>query len=265
MFGAVIGDIVGSRFEFDRGGKTKEFELFTKEDSFTDDTVMTIGVAEGLLNVDVDADEKTIKDSLIKSMQKWGRRYPYAGYGARFIYWVHSDDPKPYNSWGNGSAMRVSAVGWLYPTLERTRQVARWSAEISHNHYEGIKGAECTAAVIYLARTGKTKEEIKDYVIKEFGYDLHESLDELRKRHKHVESCQDSLPKALVSFFEGNSYEDVVRNAISLGGDTDTLAAIAGAMAEGFYKIPEEIIYEGKKYLTYDLKKVLDAINTERK
>ena len=264
MFGAALGDIIGSRFEFDRGGKTKEFKLFTGKNYFTDDTVMTVGVADGLLKAGKDADEMTIKEYLIRSMQRFGRRYSYAGYGARFVYWVHTDNPKPYGSYGNGSAMRVSAVGWLYDTLERTREVARWSAEISHNHLEGIKGAECTAAVIFLSRTGYDKDYIKEYVVREFGYDLSESLDELRKRHEHLESCQDSLPKALVSFFTGNSYEDVVRNAVSLGGDTDTLGAIAGGMAEGFYEIPDGIVSQGKRFLPDDLKNVLSQIETDR-
>ena len=265
MFGAVLGDIIGSRFEFDRGDRTKNFELYSKYDSFTDDTVMTVGVAEGLLNSDKDASEETVKHCLIESMQKYGKRYPHAGYGARFYRWVLGDDPKPYGSWGNGSAMRVSAVGWLYDSLDKTREVARWTAQISHNHPEGIKGAECTAAVIYLGRTGRNKEEIKEYVISEFGYDLSESLDELRRRHRHDESCMDSLPKALISFFEGISYEDIIRNAVSLGGDTDTIAAIAGAMAEGYYEIPENILEKGKAYLSDDLKQVLEKISTERK
>ena len=264
MFGAVLGDIIGSRFEFDRGGKTKDFELFTREDSITDDTVMTAAIVASLLTAGKDADEKTVKETVIKSMQKYGRKYPNAGYGARFIHWIFKDNPQPYNSWGNGSAMRVSAAGWLYDSLDRTRQVARWTAEVSHNHPEGIKGAECTAAVIYLARTGKTKKEIKDYVIKEFGYDLHETLYEMRKRHHHDESCMDSLPKTLVSFFEGNSYEDVIRNAVSLGGDTDTLAAIAGAMAEGMYEIPEEIISEGIDYIPVDILEVVEKITASR-
>ena len=257
MLGAIIGDVAGSRFEFDRGGKTKDFKLFADECEFTDDTVMTIGVTEGLMNAGIDADEKTIKENLIKSMQKWGKRYPDAGYGAGFIHWVFSDKPEPYNSLGNGSAMRVSAVGFLYPTLERTLQVAKWTAEVSHNHPEGIKGAECTAAVIFLGRTGKSKEEIRDYVLSHYDYDLSESLDDMRRRHRHDETCMDSLPKALVSFFEGNSFEDVIRNAVSLGGDTDTLAAIAGAMAEGFYGVPEEIREEVNQYLPEEMRKTL--------
>jgi len=262
MFGAALGDIIGSRFEFDRGGKTKDFELFTSKDSFTDDTVMTAAVAEALMQEGEGSSENKTKESLIKSMQKWGRKYPGAGYGSRFIHWLFAAKPQPYNSWGNGSAMRVSAAGWLYGSLERTLEVARWTAEVSHNHPEGIKGAKCTAAVIYLSRTGTPKEKIKEYVTNEFGYDLHEGVDELRIRHHHDESCMDSLPKALISFFEGDSYEDVVRNAVSLGGDTDTLGAIAGAMAEAMYGIPDEILKKGCEFLTDDLLSVLKKIKT---
>lgn len=238
MYGAILGDIVGSRFEFDREGWTKDFEFLTYESKWTDDTVMTIAIAEALMDAGKDAPVGEIEAACIKSMQKWGQRYPYAGYGARFIHWVSSKDPRPYGSFGNGSAMRVSPVGWIYDSLERTREVARATANVSHNHPEGIKGAECTAAVMYLARTGATKDEIADYVIREFGYDFSESLKDMRARHKHDESCQDALPKALRSFFDGESYEDVVRNAVSLGGDTDTIAAIAGAMGEAFFDMP---------------------------
>ncbi|MCR5847253.1 MAG: ADP-ribosylglycohydrolase family protein [Lachnospiraceae bacterium] len=258
MYGAIFGDIIGSRFEFDNGGKTKEFELFTKEDNWTDDSVMTIAIMEALVNAGKDADVETIRKECIKSMQDWGQRYPYAGYGSSFINWVHAKDPKPYNSFGNGSAMRVSAAGWIYDTVERTREVARATAEVSHNHPEGIKGAECTAAVMFLARTGVSKEEIKEYVIREFGYDVSKTVDELRPLHEHIEWCQDSLPKALASFFEGDSYEDVVRNAVSLGGDTDTLAAIAGAMGDAMYGVPIGMIVTGIDYLEEDMKETLD-------
>ena len=263
MYGAIFGDIIGSRFEFDRGGKTKDFELFTPDDHFTDDTAMTVAVADGLLKAGKDADADTIRTTVTASMREWAEKYPNAGYGGRFFEWLFfSKDPQPYGSYGNGSAMRVSAAGWLYDSLERTREVARATADVTHNHPEGIKGAECTAAVIYLARTGASKEEIEDYVVKQFGYDFTESLDEMRNRHKHVESCQDSLPKALRSFFDGNSYEDVVRNAVSLGGDTDTLGAIAGAMAEAFYRIPILICAEGKTYLPKDMLAVIDRFDT---
>lgn len=265
MYGAIFGDIIGSRFEFDRGGHTKEFKLFTKDDDFTDDTVLTIAVGEGLMKAGLDADADKIKKNVIASMQEWGHAYPFAGYGGRFWGWLFSSrEPKPYGSYGNGSAMRVSAAGWLYDSLERTREVAAATAEVTHNHPEGIKGAECTAAVMFMARMGKSREEIEAYVVREFGYDLSESLERMRERHKHVESCQDSLPKALKSFFEGDSYEDVVRNAVSLGGDTDTIAAIAGAMAEAMYGIPEDIRCEGIKYIPEDMLKVLDRFENVR-
>lgn len=253
MYGAIIGDIIGSRFEFDRGGKTKVFDLFTGESTWTDDSIMTIAIMDALTKVEKDADTETIKAACIKAMQEWGRRYPNAGYGAKFIHWVFAEKPRPYGSFGNGSAMRVSAVGWLYDSVERTREVARATAEVSHNHPEGVKGAECTAAVMFLARTGKSKEEIKEYVTREFGYDLSKSVDELRPLHEHIEWCQDSLPKALASFFEGDSYEDVVRNAVSLGGDTDTLGAIAGAMADAMYGVPQEIVNGASVYLDQDM------------
>ena len=264
MYGAILGDIIGSRFEFDRGGKTKDFDLYTNESCFTDDTAMTVAIADGLIKAGPEASVEEIKHSVIKSMQDWGHKYPYAGYGAKFIYWLDEKNPKPYGSWGNGSAMRVSAAGWLYNSLERTREVARATAEVSHNHPEGIKGAECTAAVMFLSRGHIDKEIIKLFVINEFGYNLSKSVDELRPLHEHVESCQDSLPKALVSFFEGDSYEDVIRNAVSLGGDTDTLGAIAGAMAEAYYGVPENLIDSGKNFIPKDMQKVIDTFTAIR-
>jgi type I restriction enzyme M protein len=222
---------------------------------------MTVAVAEALMDAGRDASVEQIEAECIKSMQRWGRRYPAAGYGGRFIGWIASKDPRPYGSYGNGSAMRVSAAGWLYDSLERTREVARATANVTHNHLEGIKGAECTAAVIYLARTGWEKKNIESYVVNEFGYDFSETLDEMRKRHEHVESCQDSLPKALRSFFDGTSYEDVVRNAVSLGGDTDTLAAIAGAMAEAFYDMPILLKAECLKRTEKDMVKVIERFD----
>ncbi len=262
MYGAILGDIIGSRFEFDRGGKTKDFELLTEENEFTDDSVMTVAVAEALLEAGKDASVEEIGTACIRSMKKWGRKYPNAGYGGRFRIWLKEKEPMPYGSYGNGSAMRVSAAGWLYDSLERTREVARATANISHNHPEGIKGAECTAAVIFMARNGAGKEEIADYVIKEFGYDFSASLKEMRKRHEHVESCQDSLPKALRSFMDGHSYEDIVRNAVSLGGDTDTIAAIAGAMAEGLYGIPVSLTAECLSRISPDMREVVERFDT---
>lgn len=258
MYGAIIGDIVGSRFEFDRGNKTKEFELFSPDCEFTDDTVMTCAVAEALLDSGLDADEKTVKDNLISSMKKWGKRYPGAGYGARFTGWVLSDDPKPYNSWGNGSGMRVSAAGWLYPSMERTREVARWTAEVTHNHPEGIKGAESVAAAIFMARNGAKMDEIREYIVSEFEYDLTRTVDEIRPTYHHVEDCMHTIPEAFECFLESTSYEDCLRNAISIGGDTDTLGAIAGAMAEAYWGIPLDILTGGLGYLTEDISQIAD-------
>ena len=230
LYGAFLGDIIGSPYEFDRGDKTKDFPLFNEESHYTDDSVLTIAVAEALLKVDRDADKDTATNEIIKSMLKWGRKY----------HWLKEDNPKPYGSYGNGSAMRVSAAGWLYDTLERTREVARWTAEVSHNHPEGIKGAEATASAIFLARTGKTKEEIKNYIINEFNYDLSRTLDEIRPNYHHVESCQETVPEAITAFLESTDFEDAIRNAVSLGGDTDTLACITGSIAEAFYGVPKE-------------------------
>ena len=256
MIGAILGDIIGSRFEFDKGPWTKDFELFTQKSEWTDDTAMTVAVAEALMDAGVDADTAEIETACVKSMQKWGRKYPHAGYGGRFAGWLYEADPTPYNSWGNGSAMRVSAAGWLYDSIERTREVARATATVTHNHPEGIKGAECTAAVIFMGRNGATKEENRKYIDQEFGYDLSKSVDEWRPLHEMHESCMDALPKALISFFEGQSFEDVVRNAVSLGGDTDTIAAIAGSMAEAFFGIPDEITESGLAYLPDEMQDV---------
>ena len=261
MYGAVLGDIIGSPFEFDQGDRTKEFDLFSADSGFTDDSVMTIAVGEALMDAGTDADVETIRKHVVESMQNWGHRYPYAGYGGRFYRWLKADDPQPYGSWGNGSAMRVSAAGWLYDSLERTREVARATAEVTHNHPEGIRGAEATAAVIFMARKHASKDQIRDYVIREFGYDLSETLAEMRQRHEHIESCMDSLPKALRSFLDGDSYEDVVRNAVSLGGDTDTLAAIAGAMAEAYFGLPVILTAECKARVGGDMTKVLERFD----
>ena len=249
MIGAIVGDIVGSRFEFDRGEKSKEFKLFTPANHYTDDTVMTVAVAEALMNAGLDADEKTIKKELITCMKKWGQMIPNAGYGARFIHWVLTDDPEPYGSYGNGSGMRVSPVGWLYDTIERTREVARWTAEVTHNPPEGIKGAESTAAAIFLARTGEEMDVIVDYIEREFGYDLSRTLDDIRPTYSHVEDCMHTMPEAFTCFIEAEDYEDCLRNVMYIGGDTDTLCAIAGAVAEGFWGIPTILIAKARMFL----------------
>ena len=261
MYGAIIGDIIGSRFEFDRGHKTKKFKLFTRDCDFTDDTVMTVAVAEALMDVGPDANEKTVKKAVIRSMKKWGQKYPHAGYGARFINWVLTDDPEPYGSYGNGSGMRVSSVGWLYDSLERTREVARWTAEVSHNHPEGIKGAESVAAAIFLARTGSSLEEIAEYIEDEFGYDLSRTLDDIRPTYYHVEDCMHTMPEAFECFLESESYEDCIRNVMSIGGDTDTLGAIAGAIAEAYWGLPIGILIDAKEFIPNDIEAVVERFH----
>ena len=218
---------------------------------------MTVAICDGILKAGLDADENTMKTSMITSMQLWGHKYPHAGYGGRFYRWLASENTKPYNSWGNGSAMRVSSVGWLFETLERTREVARWSAEVTHNHPEGIKGAESTASVIWMARNGYTKPQIKEYIIKEFGYDLSRTCDQIRPNYHHVESCQETVPEAIIAFLEGTSFEDVIRTAVSLGGDCDTLTDIATAMAEAFYGVPEILHTRCIECITHDMIEVI--------
>ncbi len=255
MIGAILGDIIGSPYEFDMGDKTKEFPLFSQEACFTDDTVMTIAVAEAFMGAPYN--EAIIRKRLVESMQKWGHCYPDAGYGVRFCDWLESDDPQPYNSWGNGSAMRVSSVAWLYDDIDTVRHAARLSAEVTHNHPEGIKGAEATASAIFLARTGHSKVEIKKYIECEFGYALNRTCDEIRPNYYHTESCMETVPEAVTAFLEGTGFEDVIRTAVSLGGDCDTLTAIAGSIAEGFYGVPAELKEECYNRLPEPLIKVL--------
>ena len=266
MIGAILGDIVGSPYEFDRSKKIKDFgPLFIDESEYTDDSVMTIAVADGLMKAGLEADDDTIRKHVVTSLKEWGRRYINAGYGQRFIWWLMLEDENPYGSWGNGSAMRVSSVGWLYDSMERTREVARITAEVTHNHPEGIKGAEATAAAIYLTRTGKSKDEIKEYIISEFGYDLSRTLDEIRPDYRHVESCQETVPEAITAFLEGNDFEDVVRCAVSLGGDCDTLTCIAAGMAEAFYGVPEKYKIETLNRIEPDMREVYEKFTLVKK
>ncbi len=262
MYGAILGDIIGSPFEFDMTvngvNKTKNFELFSENCGFTDDTVMTIAVAEALTAAGKNADEETICNAVIQSMQKWGKKYPYAGYGTRFRIWLKEKNPQPYNSWGNGSAMRVSSVGQIFETLERTREVARQTAQVSHNHPEGIKGAESIASAIFLARNGATKDEIKNYIAENFGYNFNRTLDEIRPNYYHVESCQETVPEAITAFLESENFEDAIRNGVSLGGDADTLTCITGGIAEAFYKIPQNLIEECRRRLDKEMLDVID-------
>ena len=256
MYGAILGDMIGSPFEFDMGDKTKDFPLFSRRSAFTDDSVMTVAVAEALMDSEGKSGGK-IKAALAASMRKWGRRYPHAGYGRRFIQWLFDDEMGPYNSYGNGSAMRVAAAGWLYGTMEETRRMARLTAEVTHDHPEGIKGAESVACAIFLARNGASKGEIKEYIVREFGYDLSRTCDEIRPGYCHVESCQKSVPESITAFLEGSGFEDAVRTAVSLGGDTDTIGCIAGSMAEAMYGVPENLKKECRARLPEDMLEVL--------
>ena len=263
MYGAILGDMIGAPYEFDRGGKTKDFPLFTEKSSYTDDTIMTVAVAEALLEVQNGAQTET-RDLLVRSLRKWGRKYPHAGYGVRFSRWLRSSDPQPYGSYGNGAAMRVSAAGWLYGTLAMTRRMARRTAEVTHDHPEGIKGAEATACAIFMARTGSGKEEIREYICREFGYDLSRTCGEIRPGYRHVESCQETVPEAITAFLEGTGFEDVIRTAVSLGGDCDTLTCIAGSIAEAFYGVPAALEEACKARLPEDMREVLRRFDIAR-
>jgi len=259
MYGAILGDIIGSPFEFDRGDKTKDFKLFSRRSHFTDDSVMTLAVCEALLKVGQDATVKEIEDAVITSMQSWGRRYPHEGYGGYFRCWLTARHPEPYNSFGNGSAMRVSAAGWLYDSLEKTRVVAKATANVTHNHPEGIKGAEATASAIFMARNGSSKEEIKKYIENEFHYDLNRTLDEIRPSFHMHETCQKTVPEAIIAFLEAKDFEDAIRNAVYLGGDTDTLGAITGSIAEAYFGIPEALRSECRNRINKDMRDVVDT------
>ncbi len=258
LYGAILGDIIGSPYEFDTGMKTKEFPLFSRISQFTDDSVMTVGVAKALLLLDGKDDIEDFRDYVIMMMRQKGREYPYIGYGERFYDWLYMENPQPYGSWGNGSAMRVSAIGWAFDSIEKTREYARVSAEVSHNHPEGIKGAEATAAAIFLARTGHTKAQIKEYIESEFGYDLNRKLDDIRPVYTMDESCQGTVPEAIIGFLEATDFEDTLRNVISLGGDADTIGAIAGSIAEAYFGIPEALIEKCRENLDEFLLKEID-------
>ena len=259
MYGAILGDIIGSPYEFERGPKSKEFPLFIPRSRYTDDSVMTIAVAEALMET-LDKPVWERRDAVIRSMQKWGRKYPKAGYGGRFYEWIFTLQPHPYYSWGNGSAMRVSAAGWLFDTLGETRNAAKDTAMVTHNHPEGIKGAEAVAAVIWASRNRWSKEEIREYVEEEF-YKLDKTCDQIRPAYRFDVSCQGTVPQAITAFLEGNSFEDVIRTAVSLGGDCDTLTCIAGGMAEAYYGMPEELKKECLSRIEPDMREVLETFD----
>ncbi|MGX8679946.1 MAG: ADP-ribosylglycohydrolase family protein [bacterium] len=263
MYGAILGDMIGSPYEFKRKTVRKDFPLFNKYSRFTDDTVMTIAVAEALMDTRGKIDDD-VKKAIIKTMQKWGRKYPRAGYGGMFYEWLFSEDPRPYGSYGNGSAMRVSSAGWLFDTIEETRKYAGLTAEVTHNHPEGIKGAQAVASAIYLARKRFTKEEIRDYMIREFDYDLSHTCDDIRRHASHGVSCQETVPEAITAFLEGAGFEHVIRLAVSLGGDCDTIACMAGSIAEAFYGVPDNLMIACEERLEEDMLAVLKRFVKEK-
>jgi ADP-ribosylglycohydrolase len=249
MLGAVAGDVIGSVFE-GRSIKTIRFPLFSPGSTFTDDTVMTVAVAHAILH-DVD---------YVTALKSFGRRYPNAGYGGSFYAWLQSPVSQPYNSWGNGSAMRVSPLGFAFDRVEDVLREAEQSAEVSHNHPEGIKGAQATALAILLARQGATRSMIREEITGRFGYDLERTLDGIRPGYRFDVSCQGSVPESIIAFLESEGVEDAIRNAISLGGDADTMACIAGGIAEAFYgEIPEGIAAEVRVRLPEEFLRVIDA------
>ena len=262
MFGAILGDIIGSPFEFMQPQpQTKDFVLFSKDCRYTDDTVMTCAIADGLMSVDLSLDDNAIRQSLLQSVLKWGRVYPFAGYGGMFRHFLASDNPQAYNSFGNGSAMRVSAVGWVANSLDEVLRLAQLSADISHNHIEGIKGAWAVAAAIFMARKGADKAEIKAYIEQQFGYDLSADIEQIRTKYRQGEcnpvACQVSVPDAIIGFLMGDNFEDAIRTTISFGGDTDTTGAICGSIAEAFFGVPNELKNKVFNFLPDDLAQIV--------
>ena len=253
MIGALIGDIVGSVYEFDNQ-RSVDFSLFSASSTFTDDSVLTFATASVLLG----------KWDYASAYQDFARRYTGRGYGGNFWHWIYSDDPKPYNSLGNGSAMRVSPVGFAFESLEETLAEARRSAEVTHNHPEGIKGAQATAQVIFMSRKGASKAEIKQEIIQRYEYDLSRPLDLIREVNEFNETCPGSLPEAISVFLEGQDYENTIRLAVSIGGDTDTIACIAGGMAQAFFgSIPAGIVRAARARLNPELLDILDRFQSQ--
>jgi len=251
MLGAIAGDVIGSVFER-YPTKSTEFPLFSRVSTFTDDTVLTVAIAFSILK----------KTDYTQSLKMFGQKYPHAGYGGFFYRWMFSPDSSPYNSWGNGSAMRVSPVGFAFSSFEEVLDEAGKSAEVTHNHPEGIKGAQATALAIYLARKGEGREGIRKEISSRFGYDLNRSVDEIRKTYRFDVSCQGSVPEAIISFLESENFEDAIRKAISLGGDSDTLACMAGGIAQAYYKkMPQEIVSDVRGRLPDEFLPIIDEFN----
>jgi ADP-ribosylglycohydrolase len=231
ILGAIAGDIIGSSYEFNNV-KSTNFELFTNDTFFTDDSVLTAATMHAILH----------HIDYAQAYLSFGRIYPHRGYGSGFKKWLHSGNPRPYHSFGNGSAMRVSPVGWYCAGIDDVLAEAKKSAEVTHNHPEGVKGAQAVAAAVYLSRTGKSKAAIKKFIVDTFGYNLDRTIDEIRPGYEFDETCRGSVPEAIAAFLESSGYEDAVRLAVSIGGDSDTIACIAGGIAEAFYgEIPEDI------------------------
>ncbi len=248
MLGSIAGDIIGSVYEH-RPIKTMEFPLFQSRSRFTDDSVLTVATACSILE----------KADYAATLKAFGCKYPNAGYGAAFFNWLFSPESRPYNSWGNGAAMRVSPVGFAFETLEEVLMEAEKSARVSHDHPEGIKGAQATALAVFLARTGSDKDEIRSEITRRFGYDLNRRVDEIRPQYSFDISCQGTVPEAIIAFLESTDYEDAVRMAVSLGGDSDTLACITGGIAHAFYKeIPQGIVSEVRGRLPDELLQIMD-------
>lgn len=255
MLGAIAGDIIGSVYEWHNIKRT-DFPLFDERCTFTDDTVLTVAIADAILN----------KASYEEKLRDYFELYPARGYGAHFRKWAAHSSSKPYYSMGNGSAMRVSPVGFAFDTLDEVLLEAQNSAEPTHNHPEGVKGAQATASSIFLARRGASKEDIKKYIQDNFAYDLNESLDQIRTYYKHDETCPGSVPQAIRAFLESNDYEDAIRKAISIGGDSDTIACITGGIAEAYYKkIPNAIVERVKKMLDQRLNDIVSKFSIKCK
>lgn len=260
LMGTILGDIAGSIYEFDPH-KSTDINIQDKRMDYTDDTIMTIAVADWILN-----DKRHTKKGLVERMQQWGRKYPnpMGAYGNMFSQWLRKDNPKPYNSWGNGSAMRVSAVGFAFDTLEETIKVAKICAEVTHNHPEGIKGAQATAAAIFMARTANSKEDIRRFITDTFGYNLNRSCDDIRPTYGFDGSCQGTVPESIIAFLDSKDYEDALRLCISLGGDADTMGAITGAIAGAYYnKMPYALYNFGMEKLPKDIQNIVGLFNSE--
>lgn len=255
LYGAIIGDIVGSVYEF-HNIKTKEFPFFHPHGYITDDSCMTIAVADAINKWKRDGGD--LSEIAAKSMREIGLKYPNMGYGSRFILWLVNKEDGPYNSWGNGAAMRISAAGWYGKDIAEVKRLSYMVTSVSHDHIEGIKGAEATAVAIFLARTGHSKKEIADYIRTNY-YAECDCVEDLQADYGWDSSCQGTVPQALQCFLESENFEDAIRNAISIGGDSDTIGAITGSVAEAFYGIPDEMIEKAKTYIPEDLlQKVLE-------